>query len=207
MAAEPADCLFLQFAREPVAGAVKTRMIPPLSARQACDLHCELVERTARTLVAAGLGPVELAVAGAVAHELFRRCRAYGVSRVNRQRGADLGERMYNALLGGLERFQRVVLVGSDCPGIDPGYLARAVAALDGADIVLGPATDGGYVLIGARRVSAELFEGITWGTEVVFAETTRRLRRLGLSWTELPPLPDIDRPGDLALWAALREA
>ena len=204
MAAEPGDCLLIQFAREPIAGAVKTRMIPHLNPQEACALHCELVLWAARTLLAADLGPVELAVAGSAQHPLFQRCSALGVAGVSAQQGADLGERMYNALVSGLGRFERVVLIGSDCPGIDRDYLVQAFAALERADIVLGPALDGGYVLIGARRVPPQMFSGISWGTASVFAETTDSLRRLGLDWAELTPLADIDRPEDLAIWAAL---
>jgi rSAM/selenodomain-associated transferase 1 len=207
MAADPAGCLFIQFAREPAVGAVKTRMIPHLSPVEACALHGELVLWTAGTLVGAGLGRVELAVAGATEHSLFQRCLRLGVAGLGCQQGADLGERMYNALATGLARFEQVVLVGSDCPAIDADYLTRALAALGQAEVVLGPAADGGYVLIGARRVRREVFEGIPWGTAAVFAETAQRLRRLDMSWLELPTLVDIDRPEDLAHWSALRDA
>ena len=211
MAPDPAPqsggCLFIQFAREPVVGSVKTRMIPHLSPQQACDLHRELVLWTATTLVGARLGPVEMAVAGEEGDALFEACRGLGVAALVRQRGADLGERMYNALAAGLARFERVVLVGSDCPAIDAAYLGQALAALEGAEVVLGPAADGGYVLIGARRVSPAMFRGIAWGTAVVFAETTRRLDQLRLSRAELTPLVDIDRPADLPAWIALRDA
>lgn len=206
MGGESGDCLFVQFAREPVAGAVKTRMLPRLTPEQACELHCELVLRTARTLSATGLGPAQLAVAGELAHPLFERCRGLGLQ-LCRQRGADLGERMYNALSDGLERFQRVVLVGSDCPGIDNNYLQQAADALVMEDIVIGPAADGGYVLLGVRRVRPEMFAGIPWGTGSVFAKTVASLRRLGLDWAELPALADIDRPEDLAIWETLRGA
>lgn len=205
MGAESPDCLFIQFAREPVAGAVKTRMIPYLSPPEACALHAELVLWTAATLVAARLGRVELAVAGAAGHSLFQACLDLGVAGLTLQRGADLGARMYNALVAGLDRFERVVLVGSDCPSIDRDYLNQALAALDQDDIVLGPAADGGYTLVGARRVPREMFEGISWGTAAVFSETTLRLRRLGVAWTELSVLNDIDRPCDLPAWTALR--
>ncbi|MBP6724042.1 MAG: TIGR04282 family arsenosugar biosynthesis glycosyltransferase [Halioglobus sp.] len=205
MGAESPDCLFIQFAREPVAGAVKTRMIPYLSPREACALHSELVLWTAATLVAARLGRVELAVAGAVGHSLFQDCLGLGVASLTLQRGADLGARMYNALVAGLDRFERVVLVGSDCPSIDRDYLNQALAALYQDDIVLGPAADGGYTLVGARRVPREMFEGISWGTAAVYAETTLRLQRSGVAWSALPVLNDIDRPGDLPAWMALR--
>ena len=207
MAAERAACLLIQFAREPVAGAVKTRMTPSLTPEQALDLHCELVLWTAGTLARADLGPVEVAVAGSATHALFEDCRALGVSSLVSQRGGDLGERMYNALVAGLERCERVVLVGSDCPGIDAHYLEQALGGLDQADVVLGPAVDGGYVLIGVKRVSRELFEGISWGSSKVLAETLQRLRRVNWRWSTLPPLADIDRPEDLVVWEAIRGA
>ena len=201
------DCLFIQFAREPVAGAVKTRMMPHLSPQEACALHAELVLWTAGTLVAANLGRVELAVAGEAGHALFEACLGLGVAGLTLQRGANLGERMYDALVAGLDRFGRVVLVGSDCPFIDRSYLRQALEALQRVDVVLGPAADGGYTLVGARRVPREMFEDISWGTAAVFTETTGQLRRLGLPWAELPTLNDVDRPEDLAAWMTLRAA
>lgn len=203
MAASRSPALIIQFAREPVVGEVKTRLIGQLTARQACDLHCELVRTTCHTLVTAAVADVELAVAGATGDSLFRQCLALGVDRITRQCGRDLGERMYNALVDGLARYERVLLVGSDCPGIDSPYLARALRELDHAPVVLGPAEDGGYVLIGARKIEPAVFRGVKWGTAKVFADTVSRLDRLGLRWRELPVLADIDRPADLARWRA----
>jgi rSAM/selenodomain-associated transferase 1 len=205
MAASAGSCLLLQFAREPVAGAVKTRMMPHLSAADACDLHRELVLWTTDSLLEAGLGPVELMVAGALEHPLFVRCINRGLAGIGLQRGVGLGERMCNALAEGLQRFERVILVGSDCPGIDREYLGMAARALDSTDVVLGPALDGGYVLVGARRLYPEMFEGIVWGADTVMASTRERLQRLSVTWTELPPLADIDRPEDLPVWEALQ--
>ena len=205
MTVSAGSCLLLQFAREPVVGAVKTRMMPQLSASEACELHCKLVLWTSDSLLQAGLGPVEMVVAGAVEHSLFVRCRNRGLAGIGRQRGDDLGERMYHALADGLLRYERVILVGSDCPGIDRKYLCSAVTALDAAEVVLGPAFDGGYVLVGARRLYADMFEGIVWGSDTVLAATRERLRRLAVSWTELLPLADIDRPEDLPVWEGLR--
>lgn len=114
---------------------------------------------------------------------------------------------MYRAILGGLARHDRVILVGSDCPWIDRAYLQSALAALETAPLVLGPALDGGYVLIGARQIRPELFSRISWGTEVVLAQTRMRLEELGWRWRELPALRDVDRPEDLHAWRALRHA
>ena len=145
MVAEPGQVLLIQFARAPEPGAVKTRMLPHLSARQACDLHRELVVWTTRRLTSSGLGAVELAVAGDTGGSLFGECRASGVSAIYPQEGADLGERMYRAIRHGLARYDRVILVGSDCPWIDRAYLQAALRALEGAPVVRGPAVGGGW--------------------------------------------------------------
>tara|TARA_R110001592_G_scaffold363248_5_gene682301 strand:+ start:44416 stop:45069 length:654 start_codon:yes stop_codon:yes gene_type:complete len=205
MAADAGSSLLLQFAREPIVGAVKTRMMPHLSASEACDLHSELVLWTTDSLLHTGLGPVELVVEGALEHALFAHCRERGLAAISRQQGTDLGERMHHALADGLRRYERVVLVGSDCPGIDRAHLEGAFAALDSSDVVLGPALDGGYVLVGARRPCREMFAGIAWGTDKVLAATRERLQGVGLAWSELPPLADIDRPEDLHLWEAIK--
>jgi rSAM/selenodomain-associated transferase 1 len=205
MADKPNTTLLIQFARAPVAGQVKTRMIPELTSRQACELHCELVLWTSATLAGSGLGEIQLSVAGAADHPLFARCLELGVDKISRQRGADLGERMYRAIHLGLRHYTNVILVGSDCPAIEGAYLAQALRALDRAPLVLGPARDGGYVLIGARQIHRGLFEDIPWGTEQVYSKTIEAIGKLGLSWAALTVLADVDRPEDLAAWYALR--
>lgn len=197
---------FIQFARAPQAGRVKTRMIPHLSAPQACELHCQLVRWTCRRLLEARLGEVELSVAGDTSDALFAQCLSFGVAHVSRQRGADLGERMYHAMQRGLQTSEKVVLVGSDCPGIDRDYLHAALEALDRVPVVFGPAADGGYVLVGATAIYHELFQGINWGTREVLAQTLSAVRRLGVGWVELPALVDIDRPADLPIWQAFQD-
>jgi rSAM/selenodomain-associated transferase 1 len=199
------DLLLIQFAKSPQPGQVKTRMTPRLSPEQACDLHCELTRWTCRQLLSSGLGTVELSVAGGREHGLFTECQSMGVSRILRQRGADLGERMYNAIRCGLARYANVILVGSDCPGIDESYLRQAVEALRTAPVVLGPANDGGYVLIGARAIQPEMFKGMPWGGAQVFEKTTATLAREGIHWVALSHQADIDRPEDLPLWEALQ--
>lgn len=205
MVSDTGPVLLIQFARAPQVGQVKTRMMPHLSAQQACDLHSELVLWTSGQLARSGVGDVELSVAGDTAHPLFAQCRGLGITRVSSQRGPDLGQRMFAALRDGLLRYSRVILVGSDCPGIDRAYLRQAVLALERAPVVLGPAADGGYVLIGARQIRQELFCGIAWGTAQVYGETAARLRHLGLDWVDLPTLADVDRPEDIAHWDAIK--
>lgn len=205
MVGEREGVLLIQFARSPEVGQVKTRMMPALSAVQACELHCELMRWTARHLVGSGLGPVQLSVAGSLEHPVLQQCLDAGAGSLQPQSGADLGERMYRALETGLQCHLGVVLVGSDCPAIDSDYLAAAIDGLANAPVVLGPAMDGGYVLIAARQVDTRLFEDIQWGTDTVYRETVNRLETLGLGWVALPALQDIDRPEDLPAWHELR--
>jgi rSAM/selenodomain-associated transferase 1 len=205
MAVDRKSLLLIQFTRAPQVGRVKTRMLTHLSAVQACELHCELTLWTCRQLLDSGFGDVELSVAGDTSHELFNHCVAMGVSRISQQQGADLGQRMYNAMQRGLAQYASVVLVGSDCPDIDSAYLGQALAALDTVPVVVGPSTDGGYVLLGARVITRDIFQEIPWGTDQVYAKTRVALTRSELDWVELPWLTDIDSPKDLLVWEAVK--
>ncbi|QFU76229.1 glycosyltransferase [Halioglobus maricola] len=198
------EALLIQFAKEPVPGQVKTRMLPALSPEQAVHLHCDLVHWTAQVLTGAGVGAVELAVAGSTRSPLFEQCRTLGVEAIRPQRGSGLGHRMCNALEEGLSRYAKVILVGSDCPQIDSAYLEQAAALLDANDVVLGPAEDGGYVLIGVTDLDWRWFDGVHWGTDTVYADTVTRLEATETSWSALPVLQDIDRPEDLRLWRTI---
>ncbi len=196
--------LLIQFARLPRPGAVKTRLIPTLAPAEACAVHEALLEWSCRQLLAAEIGPVELWLDRPGAHAVVDRCQRAGVDSLRIQCPGDLGQRMFAALNDGLQRYRQVLLVGSDCPQLDADYLQQASRALAAHDCVLGPAQDGGYVLIGARRISRACFEGVAWGTEQVRAQTLQRMAGSGLSCRELAPRRDIDRPEDLALWREL---
>jgi rSAM/selenodomain-associated transferase 1 len=115
------------------------------------------------------------------------------------QQGADLGERMAHALDSALRHSRYVVLIGTDCPSLTVNTLHRAGDLLDqDMDAVIAPAMDGGYVLLGSRRFSSELFSSIAWGTDTVMQATRNRLGELGWLWQELARHRDIDRPADL---------
>ena len=197
---ERGELLLIQFARVPVSGRVKTRLIPALGEEGACQLHIDLMQHCCQQLLAAELAPVELWLDSEVEHPAVAACAAQGAV-LRCQYGADLGQRMHHALLDGLARYRRVVLVGSDCPGIDSQYLRQANHGLDTAPLCLGPATDGGYVLIGACRSDPGLFEGVEWGADTVLADTLANVGRLGWGVEVLSELADIDRPGDLPVW------
>ena len=189
--------LVVVLAKAPQAGRVKTRLSAVLGAEGAARLQARLLERAVATAVAADCGPVELH--GAPVHHGFLRClaRRHGIPLVA-QSGGDVGMRMHGAFLQGLRRYPRVVLVGTDCPALEPGDLRVASRWLRSCDAVIAPAEDGGYPLIGLRRASAPLFEGIAWSTAEVMAQTRTRIARLGWRLRELRPLWDVDRPDDL---------
>lgn len=181
--------LVIVFARAPLPGRTKTRLIPALGAAGAARLQARLTRRTLNTARAARPARVEL-------HGDGRVCNLHVPQR--RQLGRDLGERMHRSLAAGLRRFARVVLIGSDCPALRARDLRRAVRWLAaGADAVFAPAEDGGYALIAVRRTPAGLFDGVRWGTGTVMDETRARMKRLGWRWRELAPVWDVDRPED----------
>jgi len=192
------------FAKAPVPGQVKTRLVPALGGEGAAALHRALVTRAIEAAIAAGLGPVELWCAPDARDPFFRSCgERFGVSLVSQHEG-DLGARMRGAFDTMLAMSARALLIGSDIPAMTAAYLRAADAALaEGCDAVIGPAEDGGYVLIGLRRadcgVAPELFEGIDWGGPGVLQETRSRIARLGWRHRELPVLWDLDRPEDLS--------
>lgn len=182
--------MIIVFAKAPVAGEAKTRLIPALGALRAARLHAELVRHALRTARAARCGPVELHLTRR--HSLFKGAKL--------QRGRDLGERMHRALCGR----RNAILIGTDCPMLAPADLRRALRWLRaGYDAVLAPAEDGGYALIGLKRSSPELFTAIEWGSERVYRETAKRLA--GLRWRALRTVWDVDRPADLERLRSLR--
>ncbi len=188
----------LVFARNPLPGRVKTRLIPSLGAVAATAVYRQLLQDT--LLAAAQVAGVDSEIwldEGEPVPWLADIAAAHGLA-IRQQSGRDLGMRMHAASSASLRSAERVVLIGSDCPEFDPSYLEAAFAALAQQDAVLGPAADGGYVLIGLRAAPAVLFKDIAWGTPQVLAVTRDRLRQLGWRWTELPPRHDIDEPGDL---------
>lgn len=199
-------CLFIQFARAPQVGGVKTRMQPRLSAREACELHCQLLAYTALQLQRLPASRRELWIAGDPGHPFLARVASHCGMALRRQRGADLGERMLHALRDGLSRYRRVVLVGSDCPGLDSDYLCDADRRLRDHDMVWGPAVDGGYVLVAATRADAACFRGIDWGSDAVMSQTRAIAGERGIAHALLPVRQDVDRPADLPLWQAIRE-
>lgn len=192
--------MILVFAKAPVAGAVKTRLIPALGAETASRLHARLTRHALTTAVTAHACPVQLWCAPDTAHPFFAECqRDFGIA-LHTQQGSDLGMRMAHAFNTALRDYRQAVIIGSDCPLLSGCDLISALTALhSGCDAVLGPAHDGGYVLLGLHRTAPELFDHIPWGTPDVLALTRERLQQLQWRASELPVHRDVDRPEDLA--------
>ena len=189
-------------AKAPRPGQVKTRLIPAVGEQGASDLQRLLLER-ALALPVAGFSQRFLWLAGGPDVAIQRLAGDLGWTLMTQPSG-DLGERMEQIAIQGLSGSEAVVLIGNDCPAMDGAYLAAACEALRHQDAVLGPAEDGGYVLLGLRRVDSRLFDAMPWGTEHIAALTRERLQRLGWSQQSLAPLWDVDRPEDLPRLATL---
>lgn len=198
------DRALIVFLKHPEAGAVKTRLIPLLGAEVAAGLYRALCEEVLLATVPrpgeyerlAFFSPPEAAEAV--------RMWLPGV-RLLPQSGGDLGARMSAAFARAFERgARRVVIVGTDSPAVSRGTVAEALDALDEADVVVGPAEDGGYYLLALRQPRPELFEGLAWSTPTVLEETLARAGELRVR--QLAGLRDIDTPGDLrAEWPRVR--
>ena len=165
-----------------------------------------MIEATLRTARQARFARVELHCAPSTRHPvLVKLGRRYRIVLSAQVRG-NLGTRMLAACRRVLRTGNDVVLIGTDCPVLRAADLRAAARALrSGVDAVLSPAEDGGYALIGLRRVSPRVFSGMEWGTETVLADTRRRLRGLGWRWRELRTVWDVDRPEDYRRLARLR--
>jgi len=188
------------FARAPLAGRAKTRLAPRLGAQGAARLQMRLVRHAVHTAVDAHCGPVELHVT--------RRHRFFDslATEVKLQRGHDLGERMHHALRSALRRHRTAILIGADCPSLTAADLRRAARWLrGGADLVLAPAEDGGYAMIGARRISPQIFDDVEWGSSDVLTATIKNLARARLGVRLLRTVWDVDRPEDLERLRARR--
>jgi rSAM/selenodomain-associated transferase 1 len=186
------------FAKAPLPGLAKTRLIPALGTEGAAALAARMLRHTLAQAVAAGLGPVELCATPDAGHPLLRAAAASCGATLAVQGTGDLGDRMHRALARHLAEPGRALLIGTDAPALDATVLRQAAQALADHDAVFVPALDGGYALVGLRRADARCFAGMTWSHARVMADARDRLRAAGLRWAELAPVADIDEPADL---------
>ena len=188
------------FAREPVPGFTKTRLEPALGQDGAADLARKMTRHTLTNIVSSDIGDVILYTSGNTEEGYLESLSREFAVPATHQSGTDLGVRMCNAMARELEIADWVILVGTDCPTMHVNDLEQAATGLQAAaDAVIGPAEDGGYYLIGLRRVEPCLFTDIEWGGGDVYAVTRKRLDDLGWQVEDLPVRRDIDLPEDLA--------
>jgi len=193
------------FAKAPIPGEVKTRLCPPLDPDEAASLHGTLVLDAVER--AKGLPGASLYVAGApdLTHPFFKVLEGRYGAKLLPQRGPDLGARMRWAMQDAFEQgAQEVLLTGTDLPTLPRADLVQALTLVKRHDVVLGPTADGGYYLIGLRKMVPALFEGIAWSTPSVFAETKNKIEQAGLSLGLLPECRDLDTLDDLKAFIAL---
>lgn len=187
------------FAKAPLTGQVKTRLIPHLGVRGARALHEQLARYCIANAVQAKLCPVQLWCSPDREHPFFADCRSEFKIPLSSQEGQDLGERMAHAFEQILQECSYALVIGTDCPALTSADLREALCALQGGmDAVVGPAKDGGYVLLGLRRLARGLFEDIAWGEVTVLDTTRERMEGLQWRWHELAVRWDVDRPEDV---------
>lgn len=201
----PSLCdLVILFTRYPHPGRCKTRLIPTFGDEGAAKIHKQLVEYNIATLTTLSAlhsnRTYHIFYDGASVHDMEKWL---GKQIFIQQQGNNIGERMANALIMGLQTAEKCLLMGSDCPDISPELLNEAFQALQQNDIILGPAYDGGYYLIGvdnsckAAAIST-LFRDIQWGSDKVLQETRQRADELHFRVHLLQKLHDIDTPDDI---------
>lgn len=191
------DVCVCVFAKAPVPGKVKTRLLPALTTQQACTVHENLlkhcVSRIQNNAWQSQLWSTD------IEHSYINQCAAQYSMSLHTQLGDDLGERMSFAVRQNLKKFSYVILVGTDCPDLESSLIAEAIASLkEGSEAVLVPAEDGGYVLMGLSVHIENIFTDMQWGSDKVLAVTRDRLVEAGIRWQELSEKRDIDRPEDL---------
>ena len=201
------DAVLLIFCKAPIAGQVKTRLIPTLTTEQAMQLHSELSLSTLQRATQSPLCRVQLWCTPSIEHDFFSQAEHnYPLTRWQQQ-GNDLGERMNHALCTALKSYKRAVLIGCDCPSLTSQELASAISVLnDKTTAVFAPAEDGGYVLIGLNRPQPELFVTMPWGGTQVMTETRTRCQQLGIIYHELAQQWDVDTAEDLTRYQKLNQ-
>ena len=200
----PHQTALVVFAKAPIPGQVKTRLCPPLTPDEAATLHGSFVldtlERTKAAVATLKL-PIDryLACAPSATHVFFKIMEERQDVKLIDQVGDDLGARMNQAFQTLFSQgYRQVVLIGTDVPTLPLDHVKQALTALENHDLVLGPALDGGYYLIGLKRMAPELFTGMPWSTDQVLGLTQGKAAKIGLKASLIQPWRDVDTLGDL---------
>lgn len=191
------DTTILVFSKPAIAGKCKTRLIPYLGERGAAKLQSNLLNKILTDLTDFSLCPFEVWQSEASPYFKNLNHTFNNALKLKLQCGDNLGARMSHAITAGLKKSKRVIIVGSDCIEYSKDYLMNAIRVLETQDVVLGPAYDGGYVLIGMTKSYPALFNAVSWGTSLVLDETLQNIEQCQLQHTLLLPLNDIDTAED----------
>lgn len=199
--------VILVFARAPVPGRTKTRLIPALGEVGAAKLHQQLLESTLAKACAVQDSVVELWCHPDSRHPVFKQLANKYPCCLQQQKGNDLGECLANAMRQALANHSQAIVVGTDIPELGTQDLTQGFAMLEeGKDAVIGPAADGGYYLLGLRYFEAALFSHIDWGSEHVLAQTVECMEQYAMHYGQLTIKHDLDRPEDLKHYPQLLE-
>ena len=193
--AEMSNNALIVFLKNPLEGKVKTRLAAQVGETEALSVYQKLIEHTRSIVMDC---PVDIHLFYSDYIDSQDKWLDTEITK-HQQEGKDLGERMKNAFKQVLDSgYKNAIIIGTDCPEITSRIIQDAFDRLEEYDVVIGPAMDGGYYLLGMNDLHDELFEQIDWGTESVFDQTLAVLQRLGLIWYETPILSDIDTEDDL---------
>jgi uncharacterized protein len=196
------------FAKEPIPGEVKTRLIPALGEYGACHLYRKFVNLMLTYYANTDYANFVI-YCNSNKYSSLKHFKSYfsQYPNVKNQYGSNLGEKMYHAMAQELHIFNenrnkdttnKVILFGADCPFLTDTIMQQVITALDKNDLVFVPTIDGGYVLIAARKICPKIFDNITWSTSQVMSQTCQNLDNLGYRYQLLEPVSDIDEPNDL---------
>ena len=166
------------FIKSPIGGQCKTRLIPLLGEKGATDFYKDLLRHCVATAKKLTAIDIALYCYPDTQHPFTQQLSTGNHFSLHQQQGSDLGERMHNAISTSLKTYAHCVLIGSDCPAITPQYIEQAFKALESHNITLGPASDGGYVLIGSTKISPEIFADTTWSTALVLQQCLKNIEK-----------------------------
>ncbi len=199
------DTIILLFAKAPVAGKVNTRLIPDIGVHAATQLQHDLIHQRLLMLTRNNLCSVCLMCAPDAQNDFFLQCEKQYPITLLTQSGTDLGMRMSNGIKHALQKYDNCIVIGTDAPALDEVLIQQAIESLKaGIEVVLVPAEDGGYVLVGMQNSHENLFQNIRWGSNEVMQQTRNKLKKNDLSFLELGTCWDIDRVEDYQRYLAL---
>jgi uncharacterized protein len=188
----------LIFAKAPIAGFAKTRLIPELGAEGAASLAKRLLCYTLDNAITADIGTVTLCATPDIDHPVWQTLNLPKAVCWANQGEGDLGARLARIAQEYIAKGEAVIFIGTDCPTLDANKLRNAANSLSRLDAFIIPATDGGYTLLGLTKFHPSLFENISWSTSSVLTQTLSRIQQLQWTYEIDTPLHDIDEPEDL---------